>query len=214
MKPFLFLTVLFVGWCAVTAFGKNQDSMEHLTQMTLTPSQTPPSHDAASFTYEKAHNTGSLSDFPRLHPLVVHFPIVFILLAFIIQIISFFIFRRELSWVTLCLILLGFIGAFIASNLFHGGDPDPASLDAIARATFEKHEHYAYLTEVFSGIAGIAKIISHFVFKRSLWTGILVTILMGCAVYTIHTTGEMGARLVHIDAIGVQGNKIPLHDKD
>jgi len=38
-------------------------------------------------------------------------------------------------------------------------------------------------------------------------------LLVGSA-YTITVTGDMGARLVHIDAIGVQGNKIPAHDDD
>lgn len=176
--------------------------------------QSPTINDSASIAYQKAHNTGTLSDFPRLHPLVVHFPIVFIILAFIVQIISFFVFKYELSWVSLFLIVLGFIGAFIATNVFHGGDPDLPALSEIARRTFEKHEQFAHYTEWISGIAAVAKIISHFVFKRKLWTGIIVAILMAGAVYAIHTTGDMGARLVHIDAIGVQGNRIPLHDAD
>lgn len=174
----------------------------------------PSINDSASVAYQKAHNSGTLSDFPRLHPLIVHFPIVFIILAFIIQIVSFFVFKKELSWVTLFLIILGFIGAYIATNILHGGDPDLPSLNAIVMETFEKHERFAHLTEWFSGIAAIIKIIGHFVFKRSLWIEILAVVLMACAVYTITITGDMGARLVHIGAIGVQGNQIPLHDTD
>src|SRR5690625_460237 len=66
-------------------------------------------NDSASVAYQEAHNTGTLEDFPRLHPLVVHFPVVFIILAFIIQIVSFFVYKKALSWVTLFLIVFGFI---------------------------------------------------------------------------------------------------------
>ncbi|MGH2645256.1 MAG: DUF2231 domain-containing protein, partial [Chitinophagaceae bacterium] len=176
--------------------------------------QSPTLNDSASIAYQEAHNTGTLADFPRLHPLIVHFPIVFILLAFIVQIISFFVFKKELSWVSLFLIVLGFIGAYIATNILHGGDPDLPTLSEIARKTFERHEQFAHYTEWISGIASVAKIISHFVFKRKLWTGIVVAVLMAGAVYAIIVTGDQGARLVHIDAIGVQGNRIPLHDTD
>lgn len=171
-------------------------------------------NDSASVAYQEAHNTGTLEDFPRLHPLVVHFPIVFLILAFIIQIVSFFVYKKELSWVTLFLIVLGFIGAYVAANIFHGGDPDLSALSAIARDNFEKHEQFAHYTVWISSIAAVVKILSHFVFKRKLWTEIIAAILMTGAVYTITITGDMGGRLVHIDAIGVQGNKIPLHDMD
>lgn len=171
-------------------------------------------NDSISAAYQEAHNTGTLADFPRLHPLVVHFPIVFIILALVVQIISFFVFKRELSWVALFLIVFGFIGAYVATHIFHGGDPDLSTLSDIARRTFEKHEQYAHYTEWMSGIAAGAKIISHFFLHRKLWTGIVVALCMLGAVYSIHTAGEMGARLVHIDAIGVQGHKIPIHDTD
>lgn len=214
MKNLSLLLILLLWLSPSLAFSKSQSLLNPHPTRTSATSNSSAFNDSASFAYERAHNTGSLTDFPRLHPLVVHFPIVFILLAFVIQIISFFVYKRELSWAALFLIVLGFIGAFIATNLFHGGDPNLSTLDPIAKATFEKHEHYAQLTEVFSGVAAIVKIISHFIFKKNLWVRLIATILMGCAVYAIHTTGEMGARLVHIDAIGVQGNKIPLHDND
>lgn len=213
------ILILATLFCTIAANARENQNMGSSStpassQNSLSAYQSPTINDSASRAYEKAHNTGTLADFPRLHPLVVHFPIVFIILAFVIQIISFFVFKNELSWVSLFLIVLGFIGAFIATNIFHGGDPDLPTLSEIARKTFEKHEQFAHYTEWISGIAAVAKIISHFVFKKKLWTGIIVAILMAGAVYTIHTTGDMGARLVHIDAIGVQGNRIPLHDTD
>lgn len=162
----------------------------------------------ASRQYQQAHNTGSLKDFAKLHPLIVHFPIVLIILAFVTQIVSFFVFKYELSWVAMVMIVLGFIGAVLAATEFHGGDPDLSQLSEIARATFEKHDHFATLTEWFSGIAALAKVISHFWLKRNWWSSLITVLLMLGAVICIHTTGDMGARLVHIDAIGVQGNRV------
>ncbi|MGF7232858.1 DUF2231 domain-containing protein [Arachidicoccus sp.] len=162
--------------------------------------------------YPAAHNTGTLADFPKLHPLVVHFPIVFLILAFFTQIVSLFVYKKELSWVTLFLVVLGFIGAYLASNLFHGGDPNPSLLDPITRITFQRHEQYATYTVWLSAVAAFIKIVSHFFFKRKLITEILATFLLAGAAYTITVTGDLGARLVHIDALGVQGNQIPAQD--
>lgn len=210
---YLFFLLAILLWTAgpVSAHNGHDHSS---TSSGATVQQTVPQPDTISNAYISGHNTGTLQDFPKLHPMIVHFPIVFLILAFIIQIISFFVFKRELSWVTLFLVVLGFIGAYVATNLLHGGDPNLATLDPISRATFERHEQFAHYTIWLSGIAALIKIISHFVFKRKWWTEIIAVVLMAGAVYTITVTGDMGARLVHIDAIGVQGNKIPAEDTD
>ena len=165
-----------------------------------------------SSAYPAAHNTGTLADFPKLHPMVVHIPIMFLILAFIAQVVSFMVFKREMSWVALVLVVTGFIGAYLASGVFHGGDPNLSLLDPVSRATFERHEHYANYTVWLSGIAALAKIISQFFLKRKKLPEIIVVILLAAATYTVVVTGDMGARLVHIDGIGVQGRYIPAHD--
>lgn len=165
-----------------------------------------------SITYPAAHNTGTLKDFPKLHPLVVHIPIMCIILAFISQVASFFVFKRELSWVTLILVIAGFTGAWLASGIFHGGDPNLSLLNSVSRVTFEKHEQYANYTVWLSGLAAICKIVGHFLLKRKLTYEILITLLMAACSYTVLVAGDMGARLVQIDGIGVQGHDIPSHD--
>ncbi|MBX5438141.1 MAG: hypothetical protein IRZ29_01225 [Thermoflavifilum sp.] len=165
-----------------------------------------------SSAYPATHNTGTWADFPKLHPMIVHFPIVLLILAAVVQFISFFVFHRELSWVSMCLLVLGFIAAYLASGIFHGGDPDPSMLDPVSRATFEKHALYANYTLWISGIASVVKCISHFIGKRKRWTEIIALIFMIASVYTVAVAADMGARLVHIDAIGVQGRMLPAED--
>jgi len=200
------LMLIFVVFSPAVSFGQQTQNDTSLVAPSI--------NEAQSIKYQEEHNSGTLQDFPRLHPLIVHFPIVLIILALIVEIVSIFVFKEELSWVSMVLIVFGFVGAFVATNILHGGDPNLPALSDIARNTFERHERFAHLTELFSGIAVIVKILSHFLFKRKFWIVGLTVILMGCATYTITIAGEMGARLVHIDAIGVQGNQIPSHDMD
>lgn len=209
---YLFLALLLLG--AMPALSNSRVSGYAAPEAAVQTLQLHTINDSASFAYQKAHDTGTLKDFPRLHPLVVHFPIVLLILAFLVQIVSFFVYPKELSWVTLFLIVFGFIGAYVATHILHGGDPDLAALSPIARENFEMHEQFAHYTVWISAAAAAVKILSHFVFRRKLWTEIIAALLMAASVYTVVITGDMGGRLVHIDAIGVQGNKIPLHDTD
>lgn len=168
--------------------------------------------DSLSLAYPAAHNTHTLKDFPKLHPLIVHVPIMCLILALFAQLASLVVYREALSWVSLVLVLLGFIGAYLASGIFHGGDPNLAMLDPVTRATFERHEQFAGYTVWISGGAAVLKLISHFIFKRRGWTEVLVLIALAACSYTVAVAGDMGARLVHIDGLGVQGRGLPLHD--
>ena len=71
----------------------------------------------------------SIGDFPSLHPLVVHFPIVLLLLAAVFRLLQLFIMNRNLDWVILFCIGFGFIGAYIAGTFVH---PDTKGLSEIA----------------------------------------------------------------------------------
>lgn len=168
--------------------------------------------DTLSASYPAAHNTHTLSDFPKIHPMIVHIPIMCLMMALLMQLASFLVYREALSWVTVVLVVVGFAGAYLSGGIFHGGDPNLALLDPVTRATFERHEQFADYTVWISGIAAVLKLLSHFVFKRKAWTEVLVLLALAACSYTVSVTGDMGARLVHIDGIGVQGRGLPLHD--
>lgn len=150
------------------------------------------------------------SDFPNLHPLVVHFPIVLLLLAFVSQLAGFFVFQKPLSWVTLLLLLGGVVGATMASNVFH---PHTAGLSENVQKMLEEHEFYAGLTTWFAVIALFLKIISHNWLTRKKWAEIVVLLLLAGSAVTVSLTGHLGAQMVHVEGVGPQGNYLEQHDE-
>lgn len=148
------------------------------------------------------------SDFPNLHPLVVHFPIVLLLLAFFSQIAALFVYRKPLSWVTLLLLAGGFLGALLASQVFHA---HAEGLSESAHEIFETHESLASVTLWLSGIALVFKIISHFVFDAKKWAEWIVLLVITGAAVTVSLTGHLGSQMVYLEEIGPGGNKVEQH---
>jgi uncharacterized membrane protein len=146
--------------------------------------------------------TASFDEFPNLHPLIVHFPIVLLLLAAASQIVSFFIFKTELSWVTLALLAGGFAGAYAAGILTH---PHTAELSPVAQKVLDEHDFYAYLTIWSSGIGLVVKAASQFLFKRKVWAELIVLIPLLLAAYGVSMAGHHGSQLVFIEGVGPQG---------
>lgn len=143
-----------------------------------------------------------LDDFPTLHPLVVHFPIVLLLLAAVCQLAGFFVFKNQLSWVTLFLVAVGFIGAYVAGSYVH---PHTHGLSEYAEKVLKEHENYASYTTWLGGIALLLKIASHFLLKRKLLGELVVTLVLVVAAYCVSTAGHYGAQLIHIEGVGAEG---------
>lgn len=148
------------------------------------------------------------SDFPSVHPLIVHFPIVLLLLAFLAQLATLFIWKKELSLIAIILLLAGFAGAYFAGNFFH---PHTDELDELARQVLEKHERYADYTLWLSGVGLLLKLAGHFLFKRKWWLEIAVALVLAAAAWSVSMTGHYGATLVHLHGVGPQGNHLKMH---
>ncbi len=148
--------------------------------------------------------------FPNYHPLIVHFPIVLLIIATLVQLFSFFIFKKELSWVALILLALGVIVTWLSSNTFHA---HPHELTGSSKEIFEIHEQMAMFTWWFSLAALSAKIISQLFLKRKLWLEIMATALLLTSAVTVSIAGHHGAMLVHIEGIGPKGNHLESHEQ-
>jgi uncharacterized membrane protein len=144
----------------------------------------------------------AVSVFPNYHPLVIHFPIVLLLMSAVFQLLSFFFYKKEFSIVTLILLLLGVISAWLASNTFHAM---PGELTGKAKEIFDTHEQMASLTWWFSLVASFVKTASHFFLDRKGWIETAVALLLIASGITVSIAGHHGAMLVHMEGIGPQG---------
>lgn len=149
------------------------------------------------------------SDFPTLHPLLVHFPIALLLLAFLTQLLALFVWKKELSLITGILLLGGFAGAYLVSTFFH---PHTGELSDAAQQVLDLHDRYAGYTVWGSGMALLLKVASHFFLKRKLWMEILVVVAVAWTAWSVSHTGHYGASLVHLHGVGPQGKYLKTHE--
>jgi len=144
----------------------------------------------------------SLGDFPSLHPLIVHFPIVLLLLAAVFQLLQLFLMKRNLDWVIFFCIGFGFIGAYVAGTFVH---PDTKGLSEMAQKVLDNHDTFANYTIWTSAIAAVLKALSLFVIKQKRSFEIIILVVMGIAVFSVSKAGHYGSQLVHIHNVGPQG---------
>lgn len=144
------------------------------------------------------------SDFPSLHPLAVHFPIVLILLAFAFQaVVTWKLEWTQIRWATLLLMAAAFASALAASTFLH------AMLSPTAPKSswivFNEHEKYAQYTLWMSGCTLVLKAIGEFykINKRSFEFVVLGSSLIAAIFLSI--AGHHGAQLVHIEGVGAMG---------
>lgn len=143
-------------------------------------------------------------DFPSLHPLIVHFPIVLILLAAVLQIVVVWKPNwKQIRWATFFIMGGAFLSALLASTVFHA-EPS-ADAPKTAMEIFEEHEKYAQLTLWMSGITLLVKGIGIFfkINKRSYGALVLIAAIVTAIFLSI--AGHHGARLTHVAGVGPMG---------
>lgn len=201
----LFLTLLMLAYVGIftTAFAANNStSLDTKTEIkdekaaeTMGVSNSVPTLQNDS--------EASLDEFPNLHPLVVHFPIVLLLLAVVLQLIQLFTMNRTMDWVVLLTVGAGFIGAYVAGNFVH---PHTEGLTETAKKVLEQHDKYAMWAMWSSAAAALLKLVSLFWFKQKRWFEILVFLVLAFSGYSVGWAGHYGSQLVYIEGVGPQGN--------
>ncbi|TGE22671.1 DUF2231 domain-containing protein [Hymenobacter metallicola] len=143
------------------------------------------------------------SDFPNLHPLVVHLPIVLIMLAAALQALLVFKDWPQVRWIALAVMAGGFAGAVAASTVFHAL---PLGLSPRAAAVFAAHEQFASYTTWLSGITLLlAGIGFYFKVQRRAYE-VLVLVAAVAAAGALSVAGHRGAQLVYVEGVGPKGN--------
>lgn len=143
-------------------------------------------------------------DFPSLHPLVIHFPVVLILIAVAFQVAV--VWKPNWAQIRLATLLImagGFFSALLASTLFHAMITPNAPKEALE--TFANHEEFAQYTLWTSGIVFLLRGIGIFYItnRRSYEIIILIGAILSALFLSI--AGHHGARLTHVFGVGPQG---------
>lgn len=150
----------------------------------------------------------SLADFPHIHPLIVHFPIMLLLIAAAMQLFNVLFQKKELNWAVLIMVLLGFISAYASTHWSH---PHTDGLSAHAELVLEQHDKYADYTIYLSGLGLLAQLLSVFVLRGKRWSIALAALILVGAGYAVSMAGHYGAQLVHIEGVGPQGKFLEQH---
>ncbi len=146
-----------------------------------------------------------LRDFPTYHPLVVHFPIVLLLLAAVLQIVVLFVNNKTLDYVILGVVGAGAISGFIAGNFVH---PHLASnVPTVILEIFEEHEEWAQISVILAFAGTILKAIE-LKFSRVKW---LTAVVLIAAAVAVSVAGHHGAELTHKMGVGAKGQYLEMH---
>lgn len=148
-----------------------------------------------------------LDDFPTLHPLIVHFAIVLIIVAAALQLLNLILIKKEIAWIIAAILLIGVLAAWMAGKNFH---PHTHGISDHAKMVLEQHDKWADWT-IYTGIISlILQLANLFVFKSKRWAMTIIAVILVASGYSVSCAGHYGAQLVHIEAIGPQGKYLEM----
>ena len=140
-----------------------------------------------------------------LHPLVIHFPIAFLLLYIILEIINLFLCSVQIKKMSLLILLLGVIGAIfsvITGNQSFQFLQTKLSLNQLHNSMIEQHEYFATLTIwYFFGILTF-QIFNFLKRKNEVKKQYLFIIFAAIGLFLLFKTASKGGMLVYEFGIG------------
>ncbi len=146
--------------------------------------------------------TADLDDFPTLHPLIVHFAIVLILVAAGMQFVNLYFMKKEIAWIITTILFVGVLAAWFAAKNFH---PHTHGISEHAQLVLDQHDKWADWTINSGIVALLLQIINLFTFKERRWAASVIAIVLAISAYSVSRAGHYGSQLVHIEGIGPQG---------
>lgn len=148
-----------------------------------------------------------LDDFPTLHPLIVHFAIVLIIVAAAMQLLNLYFMKKEIAWIITAILFVGVLAAWVAGRNFH---PHTHGISDHAQLVLDQHDKWADWTTYSGIIALILQGVNLFVFKDKRWAAAVVAVVLAVSAYSVACAGHYGSQLVHIEGIGPQGKYLEM----
>lgn len=225
-----FLSLLFLFMC--TTFAVAHGGKKHKKDSTEQADTTKQEHEEhvqgdtvrhhdEGMEPDESKVTADLDDFPSLHPLIVHFAIVLIIVAAALQLLNVFLLKEEFAWIIAVILLIGFFAAWFAAKNLH---PHTHGLTKHAEMVLEQHDKFADWT-INTAMGGLAlqiiylfllkynkamttapvKGVDGFASKLSRITAVVIAMVLLSSAYCVSRAGHYGSQLVHIEGVGPQG---------
>jgi len=230
MKTVILSVVVLLGACAFTmAHGGKKHKKDSTSAQTDSAKHehgehvqgdTVHHHDE-TMAIDQSKVTAELGDFPSLHPLIVHFAIVLLIVAAVLQVLNVMLQKNYLAWIIAGILLTGFLAAWFASKNFH---PHTHGISEHAKLVLQQHDKFADWTINTALVALLLQIafliltrywskmkivpvqgVDNASTKYSRIMTLLVAVVLLASAYCVGRAGHYGAQLVHIEGIGPQG---------
>ncbi len=145
---------------------------------------------------------------PNIHPMIVHFPIVLLILAVLFDFAGVLLTKFE--WIKKSALLLYLLGTIAAAVAFITGNAasDSINIPANAFSAVNEHADWAETTLWFFVVYTIVRLLIGIFFKSLKKVIVLPVVLIGLVgIYFLYQTGDHGAKLVFGYGLGT-GNII------
>jgi uncharacterized membrane protein len=147
---------------------------------------------------------------PNVHPMLVHFPIAWLIAAIVVDLLSLVLPRAR--WAETTATFLYPAGAVSALVTYLTGRQAAAAVltPGLAHAIVLQHWNWALATTIFFGSLSAVRLTMFFMSRKPKYSGRIA--LAGAALgglILLFYTGELGARLVYQYGVGVSGTSLP-----
>lgn len=152
---------------------------------------------------------------PTIHPMVVHFPIAFLFLTAVVDLLGYLnedeghFFARVSFW-----LLTGSLFALFAAAVAGVVSEQSVKWTPVTAAILSAHQHDAVLTGLFASAAWLLRLNRRYKKHDFGWSvlgtrrgrpGLLATLLTIAAVVMVSITGSLGGSMVYNHGVGIVG---------